>query len=179
MRLIKEFKGPILFIIKFLVLYLALNLGYGLFVNHYSPNPDPITFFVTQNTELLLNSLGYDTSSVQDITSPNVMLLEKGQAILLVYEGCNGINVFIIFISFILSFSQLKKSMLWFIPLGLLIIHFTNLIRISLLFYVTKQLPDYLYFTHKYLFTAIIYVIVFVCWYVWISKVNKYETQAS
>ncbi len=173
MNFFKEFKGPILFLGKFLILYLILNLFYGLFVNHYSPGADPITILVTNNTELVLDIVGYETESIPETEKPHVILQEDGRAILSVYEGCNGANVAIIFVSFLLSFGNPKKALLWFVPLGLVIIHFTNLMRIGLLFYVTKNLPHYLYFTHKYFFTAIIYLVVFAMWYIWVARINK------
>ena len=179
MSLIKEFKAPIVFIAKFLILYLVLNLGYGLFVDHYSPEPDPFTVIATQHTDWLLRIGGYPTTSVPDQNGPYVLLKENDLTILSVFEGCNGINVAIIFVSFLLAFGRPSKRLLWFIPLGLFIIHCTNLLRIGLLFYVTKNMSHYLYFMHKYLFTAILYVAVFVMWYLWLSRIQKYHAMAN
>lgn len=173
MSLIKEFKTPILFLGKFLVVYLVLNILYGVYVDYYTPNADPITFMVTRNTEFVLDILGYNTSSSPDLNRPNVLLRENGHAILSVYEGCNGVNVFIIFVAFLTSFGRFKSPLVWYIPLGLIVIYITNLIRISLLFYVSKHFSNYLYFTHKYFFTAIIYIVVFLMWYIWVSRLYK------
>ena len=176
-KLVKEFKTPILFLVKFLTLYLVLNLGYGLFINHYSPLPDPITFIVTKHTNDLLHVIGYSTTVMIDNEHPYVILSESNRKLLSVYEGCNGLNVAIIFIAFLMAYGKLTKKLLWFIPLGLVMIHLINLARISLLFYVTKYLPNYLYFTHKYLFTAIIYAIVFFMWYLWLFKIYKHHVK--
>jgi len=172
LSLIKEFKEPLLFLSKFLVLYLVLNFFYGLYVDYYSPMADPVTYWATHNTEFALNTLGYSTESSHDPSRPYVRLNEGSSTILSVYEGCNGINVAIIFIAFIVAFGPLSTDVAWFVPLGLICIHLSNIVRIGLLFYVIKNMPDYVYFTHKYLFTAIIYVGVFVLWYIWVSKVS-------
>ena len=177
MSFIKEFKAPILFLVKFLILYLVLNLAYGLFIDHYSPKPDPVTQLVTKNTDFLLRSIGYSTGTTLDPNGPYVVLNENDVAILSVYEGCNGVNVAIIFMAFLLSFGRVNVKLAWFVPLGLALIHIVNLLRIGLLFYITKFLPGYLYFTHKYLFTAIIYVLVFLMWYLWLTKMYKYRAQ--
>lgn len=179
MNLFKEFRAPIVFLSKFLILYLVLNIGYGLFVNRYSPAPDPFTVWTTRHTGALLHLVGFATTATPDRNGPYVLLIENDATVLSVFEGCNGINVAIIFISFLLAFGRPTKRLLWFIPLGLLIIHFTNLLRIGLLFYVTKNMSDYLYFTHKYLFTAIIYLAVFFMWYLWLSRIQKYHAMAN
>jgi exosortase/archaeosortase family protein len=63
--------------------------------------------------------------------------------------------------------------MIWFVPLGLAVIHVANLGRIVLLFLVSLYEPEYLYFTHKYLFTAFIYLFVFLLWILWVMKIAK------
>ncbi len=79
----------------------------------------------------------------------------------------------IIYLSFLLAFGPYTKNMAWFAPAGVLAIHIANLARIVLLFWVTLYHPHYLYFLHKYLFTAIIYVAVFVLWIIWVSKFSR------
>jgi exosortase family protein XrtF len=87
-----------------------------------------------------------------------------------VYEGCNGLNVMIIFVAFLVAFGPIGRTLAWFIPLGLFIIHLVNLARIGLLFWVSLYMPKYMYFTHKYFFTAILYVVVFVLWIWWVRR---------
>jgi exosortase/archaeosortase family protein len=76
----------------------------------------------------------------------------------------------IIFVAFLVAFGPMRKALLWFIPVGLLIIHGINLARIALLFWVSLYMPDFMYFTHKYLFTAILYVVVFLLWIGWVKR---------
>src|SRR5690606_20854765 len=90
--------------------------------------------------------------------------------ILAVYEGCNGINVMIIFVAFLLAFGPMVKAMLWFLPLGLFMIHMMNLVRITLLFWVSIYVESLMYFTHKYFFTATLYVVVFILWVWWVKR---------
>lgn len=168
--MLKEFKPTILFLSKFLALYLTLNLMYGLFIDHYAPAPDPVTRWVSEQSTGLLQLFGSDVSFSDDQTKPAIGILNGERVVLSVFEGCNGINVVIIFLSFLLAYGRPSRKLLWFIPLGLLLIHLTNLGRISLLYGVTIHLPGFMYFAHKYLFTAIIYIVVFALWYLWLNK---------
>lgn len=84
------------------------------------------------------------------------------------YEGCNGVNVVIIFVAFVIAFGPLRIVTLWFLTGGIVLIYLVNLARIWFLFFVSLELPNYLYFTHKYLFTGMIFLVVFVLWILWV-----------
>jgi exosortase family protein XrtF len=168
-NMITEFKPTLFFLGKFLILYFVGNLIYGVYVSSFRPQPDPLTNQVTNQTSWILNLLGYQNRTEDHLIKPSTFIEYQDKKILSVYEGCNGLNVMIIFVAFILSFGPLTKTTLWFIPLGLLTIHVSNLGRIIFLFLVTLEFPRALYITHKYLFTGIIYFIVFVLWLGWIK----------
>jgi exosortase family protein XrtF len=170
---IQEFKPTIYFLLKFLGIYLVGNLLYGWFVATYSPAPDPITHMVSAHAAGVLRAVGFDISLHDYTTEPTCGLLYQGKSILGVYEGCNGLNTVIIFVAFIVAFGPLNARAAWFIPLGLFIIHLTNLARITLLFLVAVYRPQSMYFVHKYLFTAILYAVIFILWMWWIMKFSK------
>ncbi len=167
---LKEFKPTILFLAKFLGIYLIGNLIYGLYITAYEPSPDPVTRWVTTQVSTVLSVSGWDTDVQSSIRKPTSNLVYEDKAILAVYEGCNGINIVIIFIAFIFAFSPITKCILWFVPMGLFIIHLSNLVRIILLFFVVTHRPEWMYYTHKYFFTAILYIIIFFLWIGWVEK---------
>jgi exosortase family protein XrtF len=165
----REFKPTFYFLTKFLGLYLTVNVVYGLYVTSYEPNPDPITQWVTRQTSTTLTLMGWTTYSWNNPENPTTAIVHNSKAIVAVYEGCNGVNIMLIFIAFLIAFGPVNKRMLWFAMLGILVIHVSNIARIALLFIVSLELPTYLYFSHKYLFTAFIYAIIFVLWMVWVK----------
>lgn len=165
-----EFKPTILFLIKFLGLYLSLNLLYGIYVTHYSPRPDPITRMITHHSAALLSISGWKSVVVDHPTKPTSAIVYRSKPIVTVYEGCNSLNVMIVFVVFLFSFGKLTKALSWFVPVGLAVIYLINILRIDFLFLVSLKLPHFWYFTHKYLFTAIIYFVVFLLWLVWLKK---------
>jgi exosortase family protein XrtF len=169
---IQEFKPTIYFLLKFSGLYVVGNVLYGWFVHSYYPGVDPITGWVTTQTSDLLGLMGWDTVVSNQIRKATSNIIYEGRSILAVFEGCNGVNVMIIFVSFLLAFGPYTKKLMWFIPAGLGVIHIFNLFRIFLLFFVSIEMPRYMYFTHKYFFTAILYVVIFLMWIYWLQK-NK------
>ena len=173
MRLLKEHRPILLFLAKFLGLYFVLNLAYGFYIESFGTLADPLTYWVTGQTISVLD-LFYDGLDYEYYPYDTYiwMSLDK-EVILNAYEGCNGINVLILFLSFIVAYQGKLKPSILFTIAGILIIHVSNILRIVLLFMVALKFPEYMYFTHKYLFTGIIYAVVFFLWYLWIKKVNK------
>lgn len=166
----KEFKPTLAFLAKFIGIYVAASLIYGLFIASYGTSPDPITHVVTIQCGWILTITGWPSYALDHITKATTLIVYNEHARIAVYEGCNGINVMIIFVAFLLAFGPYIRALRWFIPAGLLVIHLANLARIIFLFWVAVYFPNYLYFLHKYFFTAIIYVVVFLLWILWVRK---------
>ena len=164
----------------FLGVYLVGNLLYGFYIEWNYPVADSVTIWVSHQSSILIEFLfGSPSSVVVSLVSPIVLLLEKGKTILRVYEGCNGINVMIVFAAFILAFNGISKRGALFILIGLAAIHLFNLVRITLLFWVAKNHQSYFYYVHKYIFTAALYVIVVALWWIWVYRIVKEKsTQA-
>jgi exosortase family protein XrtF len=173
----KDFKPTILFLVKFVSLYVVLSIVYGLYIEQAHPQPDGATISVTNQTAAILRALNWEVEARNHPTKPTTYISYQERGIVSVYEGCNGLNVGIIFLCFLLAFGPINKKLAWFAPIGLLIIHLTNLGRILGLFWVVIYLPNAVYFTHKYLFTAVIYAVVFGMWLIWLrlnySKKDK------
>src|SRR5687768_4371238 len=97
---VKEFLPTILFLVKFVGIYLVGNFLYGLYVTTYEPAPDPATQWVTDQTAMVLTVCGWSAGTNDRGDKPITNLNYEGKDILAVYEGCNGINVMIIFVAF-------------------------------------------------------------------------------
>jgi exosortase family protein XrtF len=170
----KEFKPAIFFILKFLGVYMVGNIFYGIFITHFEPHPDPITVWVTQQVADILNLISPPVTALAHPSKPTVWVLQK-VAIISVFEGCNGLNVLVVFFAFVFAFGPVSRKLIWFLPLGIVLIHVSNLFRIGLLFFVSRNFPHHLYFLHKYFFTAFIYAVVFALWFYWIQISKRKE----
>lgn len=176
---LKEFKPALRFVGVFVGLYLALNLLYGFWITAYDEVADPATQWVTRQSAGWLKLAGEDVQIKPKVGKPTVSICRGDDVVVNVFEGCNGINVMVVFVSFIVAFGGAIKKMLWFIPAGLLIIHGVNLLRVGGLYLVAAHFEAYFYYIHKYAFTASIYVIVAVLWWWWIERVNKVSLRRS
>ncbi|MGK7390745.1 MAG: exosortase family protein XrtF [Candidatus Cyclobacteriaceae bacterium M2_1C_046] len=168
---LNEFKPALFFVGKFLIVYLVLNTLYGIYVTKFEYQPDPITKVVTKNAVYVLNLFGYE-ATIKNTPTPYVPVYLEGVRTVSVFEGCNSLNVMIVMLAFLAAYKGPLKHYLWFIPLSLIIIYIFNILRVDLLILVSRYLPDYMYFTHKYFFTAFIYAVVFILWFWWVKSLS-------
>lgn len=173
MELLKEFKPALTFVGKFLGLYLVGNLIYGVYVESYKDAPDGITHAVAAQTSWVLNVTGYDTHYAPVQGAPKVAITTGARDVLRVFEGCNGVNVMIVFVAFLFAFGGRARALAVFIVGGILVIHLFNLLRIGLLFHLALHDSPRFYYYHKYFFTAILYFVVFALWALWVMKFNE------
>lgn len=155
------------FLMVFAGSYLLLNLGYGLYIESTYPSPDRVTAWVSRQVRGIALIFDRPTQLQVHAEKPTVVLSERGKTIVNIYEGCNGVNVAIVFVSFILAFGGRGSIMAWFLPLGLVLIHGVNVARLLVLYALSVNGSRYFYYFHKYLFTAIIFSFVFLLWYFW------------
>lgn len=174
---LQEFKPTILFLVKFFGIYIIGSLLYGWYVTAYHPRPDPMTSWVTEQSAVVLNLFGLEVTTFDNQVKPTTYIASATKNIVSVYEGCNGLNVVVVFLAFLFAFGPYTKTMMWFVPLGLLVIHISNITRIVLLVLIAMQMKSYYYFTHKYLFTAFIYLFVFLLWIWWVMRLAKQKVK--
>lgn len=169
----KEFKPAIRFVAVFVGIYLAGNILYGVYVSWHGIRPDEVTESVAHQVAFVLNKCGLEVHDQVNPIGPTVFLKTGGRTVLNVYEGCNGINVFIVFVSFLAAFGGPPKKLLWFVPVGILILHASNIVRVALLYWVAIGHARYFYYVHKYVFTGVIYLVVLALWIFWINRSNE------
>ena len=174
--LFTEFRPALRFLSIFVGVYLLGNVFYGLYVEFYKPAPDPATVWVSEQTAFVLNLVGGGVYSVESEGEPTVLLKNNDKTVLRIFEGCNGLNVMVVFLAFVVAFGGKPKKELLFIVAGLFVLHLSNLVRIILLYYTAIHQPHFFYYFHKYFFTAILYLVVFVLWFQWTRMKPKHDS---
>ena len=179
--MIKEFKPALLFLLKFLGIYIVGNIAYGIYIDHYYPQSDPTTKWISNQVSVILSSTGSSVLAMPNSHKATISLVEEASndTIINVFEGCNGINVAIVFLAFLVAYQGKLKHTILFAFAGLIVIHIFNLARILLLFQQAKDHSPYFYYIHKYFFTAILYLVVVVLWWLWIWKFNGLKNDHS
>ncbi len=190
--MLKEFRPTIIFLVKFLGVYLVLSALYGLYIKNYDqsdpPVTDPLTQLVTINCTRTAGLFGYQWSIIEndhlnwpkkeeEQTFDSVYL--NDQYAISVEEGCNGVNIMILFLAFVVAFGGRLVNMLIFIPVGILFIHLCNIGRLLLLSLLNVEWGGRAFhFFHKYGFTAVIYLSILILWYLWVTRFSGRKTRS-
>ena len=164
-----QYKIVIVFIIKAILLYLAWFILNDFVVAKSGLN-DWLNHRVAFDASIFLKLFGYTTA----IEPGNHQFLIEINTKPMVGVGnpCNGLELFILFTGFIICFPGGTKKKMWFIPVGILIIHFSNLIRAACLALIQCYKPQYLEINHHYTFVIIVYGIIFSLWIYWVNKLS-------
>ena len=135
-----------------------------------------ISIILANQSNFLLNIFGYET--LLEVHNNMVVTKIIGNEFdhgVWIGEPCNGVKIFGVFSIFIIAFPGNIKNKLWYIPLGILIIHFINVIRIAILTIISSKNPSILDFNHNITFQVIVYSIILGLWLIWIKKYAQFE----
>lgn len=166
----KANKSIIIFLLKAIGLYLLWFLIYDLWIKRVGYIDilivDNIVYFAAE----ILEGLGYMIN-----VNHHKLGIHDGVANVFVGTGCNGLEMIALFAGFILIFSGSWKNKIWFIPLGIIILHFLNIIRVISLIFIGRYSLESLNFNHHYTFAIIMYCIVFGGWMIWVKYFSGIE----
>lgn len=165
----KDFREILFILLRFLGIWLVLFVLYQFFLNQYSGNVDSFTKIISNQSEFLLNSTGYQTVTKDFPKHETVQFYINGKVATRMVEGCNAISVMIMFLAFVFAFYQGKKTF-FFSIVGISILYILNLLRIYLLNVIVVDFKEYTKPAHDYFFPAIIYGGVVLLWLIWINK---------
>lgn len=166
------------FLVKAVVFYVLWIGIYDKTIQPYFPGVnDVVTRNIAELGSGILRASGYDAKAVP------VPHMAKGHAnyiyindkpYVVIEDGCNGLVLMYLFAAFIVAFPGPKKAKYWYIPLGIFIIYWINILRVALLSMVIvnyeKAVID---FHHKYTFQLTVYVVIFIFWVIWANKFSK------
>jgi exosortase family protein XrtF len=175
-RLYKPF---LKFIGAFLFSYILLTFLYQWYLSGFENNQlDGITRLVASHVEKVLQVFDSNSAVVyQQNTKISILMHQKEVATII--EGCNGISVVILFVSFVIAFAGRFSTTLFFLLGGSVLIYVLNVIRIAILSLLLCRFPAYEHLLHGVIFPLFIYGVVFILWFVWVNYFSTYAKKSA
>ncbi len=103
-------------------------------------------------------------------------LLLDNKRIVGVADGCNALELYILYTGFLLAFpssnKKIKRTILFIIS-GIIIIYIANIIRLTALASMNMNRINAVDMAHHYVFKMIAYAIIFGLWVLFTKKVSK------
>ncbi|WP_282136526.1 exosortase family protein XrtF [Seonamhaeicola maritimus] len=175
-----KYKAVVKFILTFLIVYGVLSFLYDFYLRYSGGTkyyPDYFTNLVARQTEILLDTAGYESKILPHLNEPSMKVILNGKYLARVIEGCNSLSVIILFTSFVIAFSGKIKTTVLYILSGGVMIYVVNLFRIVLLTIGLYHYPEYENILHTIVFPAIIYGMVLLLWVLWVNRFSKIAQQ--
>lgn len=183
--LFKDVKGPVRdFFYRAFLLFVIWKTIYLVVLLPNRLLDGPLTNLVGSQTVSILN-FSHQTNAFsafpfvskkffegQSIESDVSRITFNNRKVMHIADGCNGLELFVLYIGFILLLPSSKKRKVLYILSGVIIIHLANLLRCAGLATIEIYIQSYFEFAHHYVFKIIIYGTIFLLWMRYARKLS-------
>ena len=157
-------KFIIIFLLKAIGVYAVWYVLYDLWLKKSGAFDNWVIDGIISATFTLLTFLNYNVNvDYHDIGITGAF------SNIVVGPGCNGVELYALFAGFVLIFEGSWKHKVWFIPVGVLVIYFFNVLRVAGLAINGLYSLARLEFNHKYTYTILMYMLTFIGWMIWVK----------
>lgn len=165
------------FLITSIVLFSIWKVSYHVFLKPTRLIDVPLTVQTAKNTQQLLAAIypKYSFTSEQIIPTKKidffgVYIIKDSKRIVGIFDPCNALEIFVIYIGFIICLPSNFKRMALYISLGIIGLYILNILRCSVLGILNFNKSNYVDFAHHYLFTMVVYIGIFLGWASYIKQ---------
>ncbi|MBL7965253.1 MAG: archaeosortase/exosortase family protein [Flavobacteriales bacterium] len=160
------------FLLAGATLYLTWQLAYALALHPHGGLDRAVIDSLVVLSGGLLQLVGFELipepANAEQIRTVGV----QGGSLLWIGDNCNGLSLFVVYLIFIFAYPGPVRHKLWFAVLGLLSIHFINVLRIAVLVVLARHNYAWVDFNHDYTFYVVVYGWVFLLWYIWVTRLG-------
>jgi exosortase family protein XrtF len=177
-----------IFLLRGLVLFAIWKFVYLFFWAQPRTLDGPLTNTVGSQSVWILNQVyqtkGFKSTPVVAVTRmegdyqiAKVSKIDKdGKHLLNIADDCNGLELFILYIGFILSMPATIKRKVVYLIGGVFIIHIVNLLRCVGLSALLMHWDRYFDLAHHYIFKIMVYSTIFVLWVRYSNNLSVFKT---
>lgn len=180
---LKDIPKPIrLFLGKALLLFIVWKIIYTFFLLDSKLLDYPLTTHVADASVLVLNNIGFSGFTAErDVVEEDGVLVESDSGVLIVRNNevslfiadvCNALELFVLYIGFIICMPSSFWRKVKYIVLGVIIIDIVNILRCCGLIYINETSTEYFEFAHHYVFKIVVYGTTFLMWIVYSRKLS-------
>jgi len=177
--MVSPFKFAFSFLLLFVIFYYFNILFYGVTSpgNHYYPfladnlnYIQSLRWFLLSCSTQILDWMGFTT------IHNDTQLLVAGKGSIEVVYSCLGLGLMSFFAAFVISYPKQLKQKIIFLVSGLLVIQALNIVRFVLLTLFWSKKANRIV-DHHTIFNIIIYIIIMISLYFWITKHDQAKVQ--
>ena len=177
-----------LFLGKAFLLFVVWKIIYNVFLYDAKYLDRALTAHVGNASVTLINSLGAmngfvskremtDNDNLGILKDEVSVIYHNDKIVLNIANVCNGLELMVLYIGFIICMPSRFLRKFLYIILGLIVLDGINILRCVGLIYLREYYAIYFQFAHHYLFNAMVYTGTFIMWILYSRKIQfKNET---
>lgn len=172
------------FLLKALLCFLIWKVAYHLFIKPHRLFDVPLTLQTATNTQqvlqLIYSQIHFTNTEVVVHSATDfygITIWANAKKVITVLDPCNALELYVLYVLFIICLPSNWKRMALFIGLGILGIYVLNIARCVVLAILNLHRSLYVDFAHHYLFTMVVYIAIFAGWALYINKSMNNETE--
>ncbi len=164
------------FILRIVIILITWKVLYLVFLMPTRILDKPLSQSVASNAAWILNIFTHSTdytaksengsisteNGVVSMPLSNIYFHQRN--IVSIEDGCNALELFILYAGFIVCMPGSMRKKLIFIVGGVLLIYIVNVIRCAGITYIILYDPKHADFAHHYVFTFIVYSVIIGLW---------------
>jgi len=159
----------------FAVLTLGIHYSYRFWANslHYWPVREGMLAVQQAMTNIVYHQSAWFNRHVLDIWMDlrDHTMYFYNTCWISINKSCAGDKQILQFALLVLIYPGPWRKKLWFIPVGVVIIHLTNILRIVLLSLVALNKPEWMGVLHDTVLRGMFYVVILALWIVWVEGI--------
>lgn len=136
----------------------------------------PLTEFTAKTTGYFLewlypnhqfdaSQMVYDLCEGDRCLETSALVTMNQVPLIRIADACNGLEMFVLFLGFILAYPSKWRLKVGFGILGMALLVSVNVMRCVVLSTIQIHLPHFTVFAHHYIFNVLTYITVFYLWY--------------
>lgn len=120
------------------------------------------------------NSLWFNMKVLgMTITTVDTTMLFPECGYIHINHSCSAVKQFMQWLVLMILYPGPWRHKLWYIPVGIFILHLTNIFRIVGLSVVLLNWPDFWDWSHDWVFRPFFYVVIFGMWVLWVERYSN------
>ena len=166
-------KAIVLFFIQLVLAFTAWYYIAGTFLKKERIIDQPLTNFITIAVVKSINLISPPATAVTSrpsLRTPGNNLVLNNKTVVAIYDSCNSIDLMFTYVIVILLLPSTIKRKIAFSLGGIAVITFVNIIRIIALYYIYRFQKEAFSFSHDYLFTILMDILIFWGWLMFVNK---------
>ena len=129
-----------------------------------------VNLVYSQSCWVLDHVFRVDITTVSRVRLISALNSDDGWARVIIAPECASLKQWMHWLFLMILFPGPWKHKLWYIPAGLVIIEWTNVIRICGVLMMQIPWPNSFHLAHDYIFKLFFYFVIFLMWMIWVEK---------